>query len=141
MIISIVNGPNLNLVGRREPGIYGTKSMEAYIDELKSQYLGHTIHYYQSNHEGDLIDYLQEVGFLHDGIILNAGGYTHTSIALADTVRAIKTPVIEVHITDIFSRESFRRHSYLSAPCVMTIMGKGLYGYKEAIDFFAGSQK
>ncbi|MDF1696641.1 MAG: 3-dehydroquinate dehydratase [Saprospiraceae bacterium] len=134
--IYIINGPNLNLLGKREPEIYGTQSFEAYFSELQLHFEKQTtLHYFQSNHEGALIDKLQEIGFSEqNGIILNAGGYTHTSIALADCISAITSPVIEVHISDIKKRESFRHHSYLEDVCYASIMGQGLKGYQMAID-------
>lgn len=137
--ILIINGPNLNLLGRREPEIYGSQSFEEYFEALVSKY-SHiaALSYYQSNHEGNLIDKLQDVGFEIDGIILNAGGYTHTSVALADCVSALDSPVIEVHISDIFKREPFRKHSYLAPVCKSSIMGHGLKGYDMAIDFLLG---
>ena len=133
--IYIVNGPNLNLVGKREPEIYGTTPVDEYIDSIRGGYLMALIDYYQSNHEGDLIDYLQEHGFEeHSGIVLNAGALTHTSIALRDTIAAIEVPVVEVHITDISRREAFRKHSYVTDVCIESIIGKGLEGYRMAID-------
>ena len=133
--ILIINGPNLNLLGKREPEIYGNQSFEDYFEELVGKYSDvATLSYFQSNHEGYLIDKLQEVGFAINGIILNAGGYTHTSVALADCVSAILSPVIEVHISDITKRESFRKHSYLEPVCKTSLMGHGLKGYDMAID-------
>ncbi len=132
--ILILNGPNLNLLGIREPEIYGTQTFEQFFLELKSSYPNVDLTYYQSNHEGALIDKLQEVGFEVDGIVFNPGGYTHTSVALADTVSAITSPVIEVHISNIYEREEFRHHSYLKAVAKDSIVGKGLNGYREAID-------
>ena len=134
MTIHIINGPNLNLLGKREPEIYGTQTFEAYFEALKAKFPDHALHYFQSNHEGVLIDKLQEIGFSADGIIINPGGYTHTSIALADTVTAITTPVIEVHISNIYERESFRHHSYIKANCKASIVGKGIDGYREAVE-------
>jgi len=134
MIIHIINGPNLNLLGKREPEIYGTQTFEAYFELLKADFPDYDLHYFQSNHEGALIDKLQEVGFSADGIIINPGGYTHTSIALADTVAAITTPVIEVHISNIYERESFRHHSYVKANCKASIVGQGIDGYRQAIE-------
>lgn len=137
--IIIINGPNLNLLGKRQPEIYGNQSFESYFEELVSEYSEtSTLSYFQSNHEGHLLDKLQEVGFGIDGIIFNAGALTHTSIALADCVSAISSPVIEVHISDVHARESFRHHSYLEAVCIKTIVGKGLPGYKEALLHFLG---
>lgn len=132
--ILILNGPNLNLLGLREPEIYGTQTFEQFYLELKSLYPNVDLTYYQSNHEGALIDKLQEVGFEIDGIVFNPGGYTHTSVALADTVSAISAPVIEVHISNIYEREEFRHHSYIKAVAEASIVGKGLDGYREAID-------
>ncbi len=135
--ILILNGPNLNLLGKRQPEIYGNQSFEDYFDVLEKQFEIENLqlYYFQSNHEGILIDKLHEVGFLWDGIIFNAGGYTHTSIALADAVAAISTPVVEVHISNIYEREEFRHHSFLKNVCVESIVGKGLKGYEEAINF------
>lgn len=132
--VLILNGPNLNLLGVREPEIYGSQTFEVFFIELKSLYPHVDLRYYQSNHEGALIDKLQEVGFEMDGIVFNPGGYTHTSVALADTVSAISSPVVEVHISNIYEREEFRHHSYLKAVAQASIVGKGLDGYKEAID-------
>lgn len=138
MQLLILNGPNLNLLGKREPGIYGNESFESFFETLKEHYPLVDFAYYQSNVEGELINKLQEVGFDYDGIILNAGGYTHTSVALADAVAAIKTPVIEVHISNIFAREEFRHVSLLSKHCVGIISGLGLKGYEMAIRYFTG---
>lgn len=136
MDILILNGPNLNLLGRREPNLYGTRSFENYLEELRQLFPEDTLIYLQSNHEGDLIDAVQDYGFGRAaGIVLNAGGYTHTSISLRDAIAAVETPVVEVHLTDITSREPFRRTSYLTDVCACTIIGKGLDGYKEAIEF------
>ncbi len=135
MKILIINGPNLNLLGRREPDIYGSKTFESYFVELQARFPAVTLEYFQSNHEGSLIDKLHEAGFSADGIIINAGAYTHTSIALADAVGAITSPVLEVHISNIQARESFRHHSFLSAKCIGSIMGLGLDGYRLAISF------
>lgn len=133
--IIIVNGPNLNLLGKRQPEIYGSQTFEEYFDLLKLHFHNTAeLEYYQSNHEGDLIDKVQNVGFDNVGIVINAGGYTHTSIALADCIRAITCPVIEVHISDIKSREPFRHHSFLEEVCHTSIMGKGLVGYQLAIE-------
>jgi len=135
--VLILNGPNLNLLGRRQPEIYGSTSFISYYSELDLKYREQVeLDYFQSNHEGDLIDKMQEVGFTFDGIILNAGGYTHTSIALADCVSAITTPVVEVHISNIKEREVFRHHSYLEAVCVKSIMGEGLKGYELGLQHF-----
>ena len=132
--VLILNGPNLNLLGIREPEIYGRQTFEVFFGQLVTKYSEVNLVYFQSNHEGALIDKLQEVGFSFDGIIFNPGGYTHTSIALADTVSAIVSPVIEVHISNIYERESFRHHSYIKDVAHSSIIGKGLAGYEEAID-------
>ena len=136
MKIIIINGPNLNLLGTREPHIYGRQSFEDYFLKLQEEYPHITLHYFQSNSEGRLIDKLHEVGFTYDGIVLNAGAYTHTSIAIADAIVAIRTPVIEVHISNVYEREAFRHHSCLSANCRGIIVGLGLKGYELAIRFF-----
>lgn len=135
MHIVIINGPNLNLLGLREPQLYGSQTMEEYLQQLSEQMPDVEIDYYQSNHEGDLIDWLHENGFSAHGIVLNAGGYTHTSVALRDAIVAINTPVVEVHITDLSKREIFRQTNMLTDVCVHTIMGHGLNGYKEAIEW------
>ncbi len=132
--IQIINGPNLNLLGTREPDVYGSKTFIAYLEELRQQYPHYNIEYYQSNVEGEIVDKLQETGFTADVIILNAGAYTHTSIAIADAIRSITTPVIEVHISNVFKRESFRHHSYLSPVCKGCIVGFGLDSYRLAIE-------
>lgn len=136
MRIAIINGPNLNLLGKREPGIYGTQSFEDFLTSLRNQYPAVEISYYQNNVEGELINELQRVGFEYDGIIFNPGGYTHTSVAIGDTVAAIKTPVIEVHISNVHAREEFRRHSYVSPHAVGVIAGLGLQGYAHALTWF-----
>ena len=130
--IAIINGPNLNLVGIREPEIYGTQSLDDYLQRLVQQYDNVEFTLYQSNHEGDIIDELQRVGFTFDGIVLNAGGYTHTSVAIADAIAAITAPVIEVHISDLSQREPWRQYSMLTAVCATTIMGHGLDGNRQA---------
>lgn len=134
MKIQIVNGPNLNLLGVREPGIYGSESFESCLAKLREQYPEVEIEYYQSNVEGELINKIQEVGFSFDGIVLNAGAYTHTSIALHDCIRAIKCPVVEVHISNVHQREEFRHHSFISAACKGVICGFGLNSYRLAIE-------
>ncbi|QUB92826.1 type II 3-dehydroquinate dehydratase [Prevotella denticola] len=134
MKVIIINGPNLNLLGIREPGIYGKESMETFLPRLQKRYAGMEIDYYQSNVEGELIDKLQETGFSYDGIILNAGAYTHTSIALLDCIRSLRTPVIEVHISNVNDREEFRRHSMIAPACKGTIQGFGLDSYRLAIE-------
>ena len=131
--ILIVNGPNLNLLGVREPQVYGNRTFEDYFQELKRQYPNIALEYYQSNVEGELINKLQEVGFSYDGIILNAGGYSHTSVAIHDAIAAITTPVVEVHISNIYAREEYRPHSLLSSACKGIICGLGLQGYDLAI--------
>ena len=136
MKLIIINGPNLNLLGTREPSIYGNTSFSDYIQDLKNQNSTLSLDYFQSNVEGELINKLHECGFSYNGIILNAGAYTHTSIAIADAVAAIKTPVIEVHISNVFSREDYRHVSYLGKNCAGSISGFGLIGYQLAIDFF-----
>ena len=132
MNIMIINGPNLNLLGRREPEIYGSNSFEAYLDELRKKMPDVNIDYYQSNIEGELINKMQEVGFTYDGIVLNAGAYTHTSIALQDCIRSLKTPVVEVHISNVHKREEFRHKSMIS--CLGVICGFGLDSYRLAIE-------
>lgn len=133
MKIQIVNGPNLNLLGVREPGIYGSDSFESYLPRLKAKYPDVEIDYYQSNIEGELIDKMQQVGFSCDGIVLNAGAYTHTSVALHDCIRSLPCPVIEVHISNVHQREEFRHHSFISAACLGVICGFGLASYDLAI--------
>ncbi len=136
MQLIIINGPNLNLLGKREPRIYGNTSFEESLEQLKKKFPMADISYFQSNIEGEIIDKLHEKGFSYNGIILNAGAYTHTSIAIADAVAAIKTPVIEVHISNIYARESFRHHSYMAKHCWGTISGFGLTSYELAINAF-----
>ena len=132
--IIIINGPNLNLLGKREPEIYGHQTFEQYFEVLKDKYADTVdLEYFQSNHEGALIDKIHEVGFSYDGIVLNAGAFTHSSIAIADAVAGIKTPVIEVHISNIFAREDYRHVSYLGKHCKGSISGFGLNGYEMAI--------
>lgn len=132
--ILILNGPNLNLLGKRQPEIYGSLSFEDYLQKIRQHFNEIRIEYFQSNHEGDLIDKLHEVGFSDVGIVFNPGAYTHTSIALADAISAINAPVVEVHISNIYERETFRHHSYIKPNCLESIVGKGLDGYIEAID-------
>lgn len=136
MKIQIINGPNLNLLGMREPGIYGSQSFEDYLLELKSLYSILEIDYFQSNVEGELINKLHEVGFEYDGIIINAGGYTHTSVAIADAIAGINTPVIEVHISNIYAREEFRHVSLTGKNCRGVLTGFGLDGYRLALESF-----
>jgi 3-dehydroquinate dehydratase-2 len=132
----IINGPNLNLLGTREPEIYGNLSFTEFLTEVKGKYPNVDIDYYQSNVEGELINKLQEVGFSYDGIILNAAAYTHTSVAIGDAINAIKTPVVEVHISNTFSREEFRHTSYISPNAKGVILGFGLQSYELAIQSF-----
>ena len=134
MKIQIINGPNLNLLGVREPGIYGSESFETYLPLLQARYPDVQIDYYQSNVEGELINKMQEVGFQYDGIVLNAGAYTHTSIALHDCIRSLRCPVIEVHISNVHQREEFRHRSMISAACKGVICGFGLDSYRLAVE-------
>ena len=134
MRVIIINGPNLNLLGQREPSVYGADSFEAYFATLQQAYPQLELSYFQSNHEGALLDKLHEVGFSYDGIILNAGAYTHTSLALHDAIRAITTPVVEVHISNTFAREAFRHHSYISAVAKGVIVGFGMESYRLALE-------
>lgn len=136
MKIAIINGPNLNLLGKREPDVYGNTSFETFYEGLQAKYPHIHFRYYQSNIEGELIDELQRVGFDHDGIILNPGGYTHTSVAIGDAIAAITTPVIEVHISNVHAREDFRRISHLSGKATGSIFGLGLKGYELAVEWF-----
>lgn len=136
MKILIVNGPNLNLLGKREPEIYGSNNFDVYFQEMKASYPQIEFQYFQSNSEGALIDKIQECGFSYDGIVLNAGAYTHTSVAIADAVRAVTTPVVEVHISNVFQREEFRHHSFLSDACKGVICGFGLESYRLAVESF-----
>ena len=136
MKIAIINGPNLNLLGTREPEVYGSQTFEQYFAQLQKQYPEVSFSYFQSNVEGELINELQKVGFSFDGILLNPGGYTHTSVAIGDAIASIKTPVIEVHISNVHAREEFRKLSHVSAKARGTIMGLGLKGYELALRFF-----
>ncbi|MDD2530513.1 MAG: type II 3-dehydroquinate dehydratase [Bacteroidales bacterium] len=136
MRIIIINGPNLNLLGKREEEIYGSQSFEDYFQTLKELYPDIELEYYQSNIEGEIINKLHEVGFSFDGIVLNAGGYTHTSVSIADAVKSIKTPVIEVHISNILSRETYRHNSLIAPNCKGSIFGFGLKGYQLALSSF-----
>jgi len=136
MKVLIINGPNLNLLGKREPEVYGSESFETYFEMLKNQFNTIELTYYQSNIEGELISKLQEVGFSYDGIILNAGAYTHTSIGIADAIKAITTPVVEVHISNTFSRETFRHQSFISPHAKGVIIGFGLKSYELALQSF-----
>jgi 3-dehydroquinate dehydratase-2 len=134
--IQIINGPNLNLSGLREPSVYGSRSFETYLGELKAAYSQCEISYFQSNIEGEMINKIHETGFCFDGIILNAGAYTHTSIALHDAIRAVTAPVVEVHITNVHAREAFRHQSLLSAACRGVILGFGMDSYRLALESF-----
>ncbi|NDF97351.1 MAG: type II 3-dehydroquinate dehydratase [Chitinophagia bacterium] len=135
MTISIINGPNLNLLGKREPAVYGAVSFDEFLVALRERFSNISITYYQSNVEGELINEIQRAGFACDGIILNPGGYTHTSVAIGDAVAAIKAPVIEVHISNVHAREAFRQHSYVSPKAAGTICGLGLEGYALALQW------
>lgn len=132
--IQIINGPNLNLLGRREPGVYGSRSFNDYLEELRTKFPDVQLDYFQSNHEGDLIDCIHACGFEADGIVLNAGAYTHTSIALHDALRAVTAPAVEVHISNVHAREEFRHHSLISAACRGVICGFGLDSYRLAVE-------
>lgn len=136
MKLLILNGPNLNLLGKREPEIYGSLTFEEYLEQLKNKFPNIVFEYYQSNIEGEIIDKLHQVGFSYDGIILNAGAYTHTSIGIGDAIKGITTPVIEVHISNTFSRESFRHQSYISPNVKGIVIGFGLKSYELAIQSF-----
>lgn len=141
MKIHILNGPNLNLLGRREPEIYGNESFELFFEKLKKAFPTVDLEHFQSNHEGFLIDRLHEIGFEADGILLNAGGLTHTSIALGDAVGAIESPVLEIHISNVHAREPFRHRSFLTPKCVGQIVGLGLEGYRLGVEFFRNRQQ
>lgn len=141
MTIYIINGPNLNLLGKREPEIYGDQTFGSFYIDLEDRFSKIDLNYFQSNHEGALIDKLQEIGYTTDGIVLNPAAYTHTSIALADTIKAITSPVVEVHISDITQREDFRKVSYIKEHCIASIVGKGLEGYAEAIELLVKGKK
>ena len=136
MKIQIINGPNLNLLGKREPEVYGSTSFEDYFETLKSTFPELELHYYQSNVEGELVNKIQEVGFSYDAILLNAGGYTHTSVAISDAIAGVTTPTLEVHISNIYKREEFRHKSIISKSCVGMISGLGLKGYELGIRYF-----
>mgnify|MGYP005605461783 CR=1 FL=1 len=138
MKILIINGANLNLLGRRQPEIYGRESFEDYLEALRARYPEHTIDYYQSNIEGEIVDALQRADGIYDGVVLNAGGYTHTSVVIRDAMAAISTPVVEVHISSILSREEFRHVSMLAPAAVGTIMGFGMESYRLAVEHFIG---
>lgn len=136
MKIQIINGPNLNLLGKRETSIYGNQTFEEYFEGLKKRFTGVGLNYYQSNVEGEIVNKLHETGFDFTGIILNAGAYTHTSIAIHDAIGSIKTPVIEVHISNVYSREEFRHKSLITSKCVGLLTGFGLEGYALAVSYF-----
>lgn len=141
MRIQILNGPNLNLLGKREPTIYGDTSFESYFAKLQQLFEADCeLSYFQSNHEGDIIDKIHEVGFDYDGIVLNAGAYTHTSVAIHDAIKAVNTPVLEVHISNIHTREEFRHKSMIAAACKGSIVGLGLTSYELAIRYFINSK-
>ena len=140
MKILIINGPNLNLLGRREPEIYGNASFEDYFEKLKELFHDVQMEYRQSNIEGEIVDMIQKAGFSFDGIILNAGGYSHTSVAIRDAIKAVETPVVEVHISNVFAREEFRQVMMLSPVCRGTITGFGLDGYRLAVESFLPSK-
>jgi 3-dehydroquinate dehydratase-2 len=132
--VIVINGPNLNLLGKRQPEVYGSKSFEEFFEELKADYSSFDIEYYQSNVEGELVNKLHQVGFSYDGIVFNAGGYTHTSVAIADAVASIDTPTIEVHISNVYSREEYRHNSLMAANCKGVIAGFGLDSYRLALN-------
>lgn len=136
MRVQIINGPNLNLLGKREPDIYGNTSFDLYFAQLEQKYPDCELSYFQSNHEGAIIDKIHEVGFSFDGIVLNAGAYTHTSVAIHDAIKAVTTPVLEVHISNIHTREEFRHKSMIASACKGSVVGLGLLSYELAIDFF-----
>tara|TARA_R110000868_G_scaffold411451_1_gene704120 strand:+ start:80485 stop:80919 length:435 start_codon:yes stop_codon:yes gene_type:complete len=139
--ITIINGPNLNLLGKREPEIYGSRSFEDYFETLVEKYPDLELTYYQSNVEGELVNKLHEVGFEHDAILINAGAYTHTSVAISDAIAGINTPVLEIHISNIYKRETFRHKSIISKECVGMIAGLGLKGYELGLNYFIDNQK
>lgn len=140
MKIAIINGPNLNLLGNREPDLYGKKSFEEYLQELKSKFPAVTFSYFQSNVEGEIINAIQDAGFTADGILLNPGGYTHTSVAIGDAIAAIPCEVVEVHISNIFNREEFRKISFVSGKAAGIVSGLGLSGYALAVAYFTGKE-
>ena len=136
MRLMIINGPNLNLLGKREPGVYGSSSFDDFFDELKTSFPGISLEYFQSNIEGEIIDKIHEVGFEYDGIVLNAAAYTHTSVGIGDAVKAVETPVVEVHISNVYERESFRHTSFIAPNAKGVITGFGLQSYRLAIQSF-----
>jgi len=137
MKIQIINGPNLNLLGKREPSIYGNQSFDEFFETLRARFPNLELHYYQSNVEGEIINKLHEVGFSFNGIIINAGAYTHTSVAIHDALGAIKTPAIEVHISNVYAREEFRHKSLITSKCIGMLTGFGMEGYAMALDYFS----
>jgi len=141
MKIAIINGPNLNLLGKRETDIYGNMPFESYFNELQKKYPTVNLHYYQSNVEGELVNEIQRLGFEYDGIILNPAGYTHTSVAIGDAIAAIKSPVVEVHISNVHAREDFRKLSHVSGKSIGSIFGLGLKGYELALEYLLSSEK
>jgi 3-dehydroquinate dehydratase II len=141
MKLQIINGPNLNLLGKREPETYGKQSFEEYFEKLQARFPQVELHYFQSNVEGELINKLHHVGFIFDGIILNAGAYTHTSVAIHDAIAAIKTPVIEVHISNVYAREEFRHKSLITSKCIGLITGFGMDGYAMAIQYLVNKSQ
>ena len=140
MKIIIINGPNLNLLGKREKDVYGDEKFETFLSNLKNEFNGIKIEYFQSNVEGELIDTIHETGFSYDGIILNAGAYTHTSVAIRDAIAAVTTDVIEVHLSNIFARESFRHESLIAPKCIGSISGFGMESYRLALLYFSGKK-
>lgn len=140
MKIQIINGPNLNLLGKRETSIYGSQSFDEFFEQLKKRFTGTALHYYQSNVEGEIVNKLHETGFDFDGIVLNAGAYTHTSVAIHDAIAGIKTPVVEVHISNVYNREEFRHKSLITSRCVGLLTGFGLEGYAMAIGYLLNRQ-
>jgi 3-dehydroquinate dehydratase II len=141
MKIQIINGPNLNLLGKRETSIYGNQSFEEYFQDLKSRFSSAALHYYQSNVEGEIVNKLHETGFDFDGIVLNAGAYTHTSVAIHDAIAGIKTPVVEVHISNVYGREEFRHKSLITSKCIGLLTGFGLEGYAMAVSYLLKDNK
>lgn len=141
MKIAIINGPNLNLLGKRETDIYGNMPFEKFLEQLKAKFPETDFHYFQSNVEGELINEIQRVGYDHDGIVLNPAGYTHTSVAIGDAIAAVKTPVVEVHISNVHAREDFRKLSHVSGKSVGSIFGLGLKGYELAVEYLLSANK
>ncbi len=141
MRIQIINGPNLNLLGKRETTIYGNQSFEEFFDDLRKQFPDEELHYFQSNIEGEIVTRIQEIGFSFDGIIINAGAYTHTSVAIHDALGAIKTPAVEVHISNVYAREEFRHKSLITSKCVGMLTGFGMQGYVMALQYFLSKTK